>query len=154
MAQIITTDAAILQQRLLEVSDHVHAFPEELDAMMQGDYLSCDPDEQTLTIEFPVLQWEANYQGILHGGIISTMLDHTAGVTVICFLGCWGPTIDLNVHFIRSAKVGQALVSTAKIIHAGRRIIQMQVVLLEKESGRTIATASAVYLNNQEVSSL
>lgn len=154
MAQIITTDSAVLKQRLLEVSDHVHAFPEELDAMMQGNYLSCNPDNLTLMIEFPVLQWEANYQGILHGGIISTMLDHTAGVMVLCFLGCWGPTIDLNVHFIRSAKVGQVLVSTAKIIHAGRRIVQMQVSLSDKETGRTIATASAVYLNNQEVSPL
>ena len=90
MAQIITTDSAVLKQRLLEVSEHVHTFPEELDAMMQGNYLSCNPDDLTLMIEFPVLQWEANYQGILHGGIISTMLDHTAGVMVLCFLGMLG----------------------------------------------------------------
>lgn len=45
---------------------------------LRENILGCCGEEKSLTIEFPVLDWEANYSGILHGGIICTMLDHTA----------------------------------------------------------------------------
>ena len=104
-----TTDDELLAKRLKEVEESVKSRPHEMDARLEGRYLSCCGEERSMTIEFPVLEWEANYGGILHGGIICTMLDHTAGVTAICFMGGWTPTVDLDVHFLRSAKVGDTI---------------------------------------------
>ena len=65
-----TTDDELLAKRLKEVEESVKSKPHEMDARLEGRYLSCCGEERSITIEFPVLEWEANYGGILHGGII------------------------------------------------------------------------------------
>ena len=142
-----TTDDELLAKRLKEVEESVKSKPHEMDARLEGRYLSCCGEERSMTIEFPVLEWEANYGGILHGGIICTMLDHTAGVTAICFMGGWTPTGDLDVHFLRSAKVGDTLISKAYIEFCGSRIIHLRAELVSKTTGKQIASALATYIN-------
>ena len=143
-----TTDNEILAARLKAVDESVKASPNEMDARLQGKYIECNGEEKSLTIEFPVLEWEANYVGILHGGIICSMLDHTAGVAAICFRNEWAPTVDLDVHFLRKAEVGDTLISKAEIDFFGRRIVHMRATLTSKASGKTVATALATYLNS------
>lgn len=143
-----TTDNELLAKRLKEVDESVKSRPNEMDARLEGKYFGCCGEEKSLTIEFPVLDWEANYSGILHGGIICTMLDHTAGVTAICFMGGWTPTVDLDVHFLRKAEVGDTLLSKAKIEFCGRNIIHLSAELTSKTTGKTVATALATYLNS------
>ena len=141
-----TTDQALLDERLAEAVWSVKNRPEELDARLEGNYLGCSGEEMSMTIEFPVLEWEANYAGILHGGIFATMLDHTAGITAICFTGAWTPTVDLDVHYLRSAQVGQTLISKAYIEFHGRRIIHMRAEMTCKETGKVVAVALATYM--------
>ena len=142
-----TTDNELLAKRLKDVEESVYSKPNEMDARLQGKYIACSGEERSLTIEFPVLDWEANYSGILHGGIICTMLDHTAGVTAICFMGCWTPTVDLDVHFLRKAEVGDTLICKSKIEFCGSRIIHLRAELVSKTTGKQIASALATYLN-------
>ena len=143
-----TTDNELLAKRLKEVDESVKSRPNEMEVRRMGKYLGCCGEEKSLTIEFPVLDWEANYSGILHGGIICTMLDHTAGVTAICFMGGWTPTVDLDVHFLRKAEVGDTLLSKAQIEFCGRSIIHLSAELTSKATGKTVATALATYLNS------
>lgn len=100
-----------------------------------GGFGPCNPHDLTLMIEASITMGN-NYQGILHGGIISTMLGSLPVSWYSAFLGCWGPTIDLNVHFIRSAKVGQVVkpgYSLVKIIHGGRRSSKRSLYLIKKK---------------------
>ena len=94
-----TTDNEILAKRLKALDESVKSKPNEFDARLSGRYIACRGEDKSLTIEFPVLDWEANYAGILHGGVICAMLDHTAGVAAICFRDSWAPTVDMTVHF-------------------------------------------------------
>lgn len=66
------------------------------------------------------------YAGVLHGGIISAVLDevminlpwkrHDAPVT----------TAELTVRFRRPAPIGQELVFTAQVVEPGRRLWQLR----------------------------
>ncbi len=143
-----TTDNEVLAARLKALEESVKAKPNELDARLAGKYIACRGEDRSLTIEFPVLDWEANYSGILHGGIICAMLDHTAGVAAICFRDDWAPTVDLDVHFLRKADVGDTLICRAEIEFFGRRIVHMRASLTSKATGKTVATALATYLND------
>ena len=143
-----TTDNRVLAKRLKAVDESVKAKPNEMDARLAGRYIECRGEDMSLTIEFPVLDWEANYSGILHGGVICAMLDHTAGVAAICFRDGWAPTVDLDVHFLRKADVGDTLVCRAEIEFFGRRIVHMKANLTSKTTGKVVATALATYLNS------
>lgn len=143
-----TTDDELLAKRLKEVAESVKNKPNEMDAKLEGRYISCSGEEKSMTMEFPVLEWETNYGGILHGGIICTMLDHAAGVTAICFMGGWTPTVDLDVHFLRPAKAGDTLIGKACIEFCGSRIIHLRAELVSKTTGKKIASALATYINH------
>jgi uncharacterized protein (TIGR00369 family) len=141
-----TTDQAVLDARLQEAWDSIKSRPEEMDARLCGNYIRCDGKELSMTVEFPILEWEANYVGILHGGITATMLDHTAGVAAICFTGAWTPTVDIDIHYLRGGKVGDTLIAKAYLQFRGRRVIHMRCELTSKSTGKLVASALATYM--------
>ena len=102
--------------RLLEEENRNN--PHIVNGMMAPRYLSYDMDAQSVVIEYDVKDWEMNRVGILHGGILSTMLDHAAGITVAAFVGGWAPTIDLQVHFLRPGQPGDTIRAEARTIAA------------------------------------
>lgn len=61
--------------------------------------------------------------GIMHGGVLATLLDSVMGMSV----GSLGPaghfvvTVQLNVNFIRPAWEGETLVAVAEVIHSGQQ---------------------------------
>lgn len=140
-------DETIFEDRLAEMVSKVRSKPNEVNAKLEGDYKGFDAEEMSLTIEFPVLEWEANYAGILHGGIICTMLDHTSGFATFCFIGNWSPTIDIDVHFLRKAQIGEVLVCKAKLEFCGSTVVQVHAELKSKNSGKVIATSLSTHLN-------
>ena len=84
---VLCTDRAEVEAtfRLLEEENRNN--PHIVNGMMAPRYLSYDMDAQSVVIEYDVKDWEMNRVGILHGGILSTMLDHAAGITVAAFVG-------------------------------------------------------------------
>ena len=105
-------------------------------------------EDKSLTFVFPVLPWQANRVGNLHGGIICTAFDITIAALARFFAGeNFAPTVSLDVKYIRPVKVGDDLVVTAKATNAGRRIIQLTAEAVIEETGKLAATAASVYLN-------
>ena len=79
---VLHTDRAEVEAtfRLLEEENRNN--PHIVNGMMAPRYLSYDMDAQSVVSEYDVKDWEMSRVGILHGGILSTMLDHAAGITV------------------------------------------------------------------------
>ena len=61
--------------------------------------------------------------GILHGGVVATLLDTAMGraVTTLCRDDQSAVTVQLNVNFVRPAWKGETLTILGEVLHSGRQ---------------------------------
>lgn len=96
--------------------------------------------------------------GILHGGVISSVMDSAAGMTVMADILHKHPnssvedlvrivgkcsTIDLQISFLRPGK-GQIFTATSWLVKGGNKISFTRMEL-HNQDGTLIATGSATY---------
>ena len=104
-------------------------------------------EERTLKTTFvpsPVFQ---GYDGVVHGGIISTLLDE-AMAKLSYELGYNAVTGTLDIRFKNPAPVGQPLSVYGEIIEAGKRVIKAK-ARVEKEDGTILATATSMLIRQR-----
>jgi uncharacterized protein (TIGR00369 family) len=130
--------ASLLSQRALSLKGRINA-------MMQPRYVSSDPAAHSLTLAYPVLDWELNPFEILHGGIIAAAMDSTMGILSYILSGCLAPTVNLNLSFLRPLQPGDELLVTARALHVGRSLIQLTAEASSAKDGCLCSSASAVF---------
>lgn len=147
--------------------------PETLSAREFNDIFSRIPFNRSIGAELVsveddhvVVQFEMKkelignfFHGILHGGVISSALDATAGVAVLACALQKHPnkdtaelttllsktsTVDLHIHFIRPGK-GERFIAKAWVTHSGNKLSFSRMELYNQDFS-LIATGSATYL--------
>ena len=146
--QLMTPE--FVESRRQYLHDERQSNPNDINGMMDPHYVSVDYYEGTMTLRFETKLWEMNRVGILHGGVISTMLDHTAGSAVYTFLGHWCPTVDIDVRYISQAVMGDVLICTGRVIHCGERIITAEATMINERTGRLVATSLMTCANGAD----
>lgn len=139
-----------VQSRLEFLHKERQANPNDINGMMDPAYVAADYYEGTTTVKFVAKEWEMNRVGIMHGGVISTMLDHAAGSAVYNFLGHWCPTIDIDVKYISQVCLGDELTCVGRVIHCGERVVTAEAVMTNDTSGRLVATCLLTYANGAQ----
>ena len=122
-----------------------------------GLHLHLNVDEQTgiVTTEFAPRAEHIGFEGIIHGGVLSTVLDEamvwsaTWAAKRFCVAG------ELNVRFRQSASVGQDLKVEARIASVRSRLIETE-GLIRDASGKVLVEATGKYVpvppaRNQDV---
>ena len=116
---------------------------------------SMDPKAPKLAFDMrPELVGNAR-RGILHGGVISAVLDATGGFAIMLALAKEPKpgekisfpnmgTIDLRVDYLRPGR-GKHFISTAKVVRLGNRIAVTHMELANDE-GELISTGAAAYV--------
>jgi uncharacterized protein (TIGR00369 family) len=97
-------------------------------------------------VVFGAIPTRAHYNpaGAVHGGYAATMLDSamTCAVQSTLAPGLACTTVDLNIHYTRSANEGTGLLrAEGRIVHAGRQIATAEGRVTDPE-GRVIAHAT------------
>lgn len=110
-------------------------------------YADCNPEEQTITVEFEIKKCHINRAGILHGGMTSAFLDHVAGSVITAYDSIQCPTIDMTVRFFKPGREGDVISCVGKMISAGRKIFQIEVKMYNKATGELIAMSHSSYFN-------
>lgn len=87
------------------------------------------------------------YKDVVHGGIISALLDE-AMVKAAIEAGFVPVTAELSVRFKGSLMVGEEAAVEAKVDRAGR-FIEASAVMTKTSDGTTVATASAKLLQKR-----
>ncbi|UJF35919.1 PaaI family thioesterase [Paenibacillus hexagrammi] len=109
-------------------------------------YLGCEfvrLEEEVVEIALEAKSHHLNMIGIVHGGVLSSLLDNAMGVVVMAAR----PqdkvvTTNLNVTFVSPLKEGRLLV-TAEIIHQSRKMITAQGRIVDQEGNLgTVGTGS------------
>ncbi|HEU0025723.1 MAG TPA: PaaI family thioesterase [Ktedonobacterales bacterium] len=86
------------------------------------------------------------FPGVLHGGVIATMLDETLSRAAV-FAGKWMMTARLEIRYRRAAPVGRALRVTARPTQVRARMVSARgEVRLADEPEIVLAEAEGVFL--------
>lgn len=71
--------------------------------------------------------------GILHGGVLSSLLDNAMGIsTMVARRGEKVVTTNLNVHFVAPIKAGKVFVS-GEVVHQSRKMITTEGRITDQE---------------------
>lgn len=105
-----------------------------------------DIERGTATLHLPVRDELKQNRGLVHGGVIATLIDTAAAFAAITLLepGESTTTIDLTIHYLRPLKAGSAT-AHARVLRAGRRVLVISVQILD-ETEALVATALTSYL--------
>ena len=106
--------------------------------------------EACVVVRFVPREEHQGYPGVLHGGIISALLDETIGRTLVP-RDRWGMTVELTVRFLASVPIGRPLTIEGELTRLRSRTMEGSGRVL-LEDGTVAATAEAKYilLNDQQ----
>jgi len=104
----------------------------------------------SLTIEFVVREELTNPAGIMHGGAIAGLIDEVMGMTTY-FLGKTGfyVAVNLNIDFLRPAKLGEKLRVISEVIRDGRTMAHAECKVYNEEGILIAKAASNLALTNR-----
>ena len=86
---------------------------------------------------------QCNHAGVLHGGIISTMLDELMGMTLITIeIDYLYVTINLHVDFLFGAKAGEIITVTSEVFRVGKKIANVEAKMYNAE-GKILAKGTS-----------
>jgi acyl-CoA thioesterase len=98
-------------------------------------------------LEMVVAERHMRTFGMLHGGVMATLLDAAMGSAAMTLAPAENDvvTVQLNVNFIRAAWEGEALAATSEILHAGRRTAVARSEIRTSE-GALVATGTGTFM--------
>ena len=85
------------------------------------------------------------WEGVIHGGILCTILDEVMGWAVIG-RDTWGVTARMTVDFKRPVTAGQAIRAEGEVTDAHRRLYRTEGRILDGASGEVLATSTGTYV--------
>lgn len=119
-----------------------------VNGMLSPELAGYDEEEGSVSLKFTVLSWETNKVLNIHGGILATMMDMTAGFLARYYAGeNFAPTASLDIKYLRPAGIGDKLIVTAKKMNSGKRLIQQEIEIVNGETGKRVAFGSTIHLN-------
>lgn len=135
-----------LEKSISEIIAYIQKGPERANTMMNPRLAACSEKEQTVTIEFPVLEWQLNPGDTMHGGIIATAFDIALGIFAH-YLNHYKSTVTVNIslNYIKPVPMGDSILITAKVTSLGERIITLSGECRLKSSGMLTNTALATF---------
>jgi uncharacterized protein (TIGR00369 family) len=90
-------------------------------------------DERGVIISLEVVPHHLNIIGIVHGGVLSSLLDNAMGIAVMAARpGEKAVTTNLNVQFVAPMKETKLIVS-ANIVHQSRKMITTHGTITDAE---------------------
>jgi uncharacterized protein (TIGR00369 family) len=110
-----------------------------------GLHLDFDVARDRAETTFTPTRRHEGYDGTVHGGMVSALLDETMGWAIF-HQGIWGVTARMNVTFRRPVPVGEPLRVTGEVKRDRGRAIETHGVVARASDGETLAEADAVFL--------
>jgi uncharacterized protein (TIGR00369 family) len=81
------------------------------------------------------------WEGIAHGGIVSTILDEVMAWALI-ETDAWGVTVRMSAEFRRPVPIGVPLRAEGWVVDTRRRLMKTEARLLDATDGTQLATAA------------
>ena len=137
--QISTETRDRIARQFIEAIPHASALGMSLDWLGVGE----------AEISMP---WTADFvgdprSGIIHGGVISALMDTCCGAAVLSHPT--GPrstaTIDLRIDYMRAAAPGQKITARATCYHVTRSVAFVRAQAMDEDTDNPVATATGAF---------
>ncbi|MGM9975118.1 MAG: PaaI family thioesterase [Clostridiaceae bacterium] len=114
--------------------------------------ISCDFEKGIAEFKFTIKANMRNSMGIVHGGIICTLLDNAMGMTTSSLINKgWTPTVNLQVSFLKPVMPQGVIHISVRIISSGRTFINTAAELWEEgKPERILASATGIFFIKEE----
>ncbi|MDD0974049.1 PaaI family thioesterase [Pseudomonas fontis] len=127
-------------QRFLSALRHCQVLQMRVDAA----------DEKGMTLVMPYSpRIVGNPQnGAIHGGAITTLMDTTCGMAILCGLGAFEvcPTLDLRIDYLHSSIADHDVYGYAECFRVTRDVIFIRGSAYQDDPARPIAQAVGTYM--------
>ena len=112
---------------------------------LKGSILELDPEVGAAVLAFEPDEGFMQGGGVIHGGIVATMLDYAAALAAFSRVaeGQSFATVSLTTHFLKSVLPGRHL-ARARLDRLGGRLIFASAELFREGDEAPLATATAV----------
>lgn len=86
--------------------------------------------------------------GVLHGGVVTALLDHACGVAAFSGLGAkeTPATLDLRIDYMRPAEPGKSIIAEAECVRAHGLIAFVRATAHDGDESDPVAMASAAFM--------
>jgi phenylacetic acid degradation protein PaaD len=81
-----------------------------------------------------------NWENMIHGGVIATLLDQAFGCACNTLENIH-VAVQMNIHFLAAAPVGETIYAESRVLHAGKRVGASEMTVTDSK-GKTIARAT------------
>ena len=120
--------------------------PPPIGQLMRFDFLAVEPGGVVFACELDESAY--NPMGVVHGGLVCTLLDSVAGCALHSTLpagrGC--TSIEIQVNYLRAVRLSSGvLTATGTVVKAGPRVGFTEGVVTDS-SGALVATASSTLI--------
>jgi uncharacterized protein (TIGR00369 family) len=108
-----------------------------------GVEFEINAETRSIRAKFVPKEFHQGYEGIVHGGILSALLDE-AMAKLAFSLGIPALTAEISVKFESPASPGDELSISGKLVHETRRLIQAEAkiergqILIAKATGKLL----------------
>ena len=109
-----------------------------------GLHLDFDVGTKRAETRFTALRQHTGYDGLVHGGVVTALLDETMGWAIF-HQGIWGVTGRITVTFRKPVPVGEPLVVSGEVTKETRRAIETHGTVRDA-AGTVLAEADALFL--------
>ncbi|HKY51415.1 MAG TPA: PaaI family thioesterase [Candidatus Limnocylindria bacterium] len=110
-----------------------------------GLHLDFDVSRDRAETRFTPERRHEGYDGTVHGGIVTALLDETMGWAIF-HQGIWAVTTRLSVSFRRPVTVGEELRVVGEVTRRRSRAIETRGTVSRVSSGDVLAEAEATFL--------
>ena len=110
-----------------------------------GLHLDLSFDGETCWTELRIRPDFEGWEGIVHGGIVSTLMDEVMAWSMAAH-NVWGVTARMTVEFRAAVSVGQLIRAEGRVLENRRRAFTTEAVLTDVESGKTLASATGLFV--------
>jgi uncharacterized protein (TIGR00369 family) len=86
--------------------------------------------------------------GVIHGGVVTTLLDNACGVAIGSKLRAMGiiATLDLRIDYLRPGEPGKALYARAECFKVTRSVAFVRGIAYEDDADDPVATCAAAFM--------
>jgi len=95
--------------------------------------------------EFTPQEYHQGWPGVLHGGIITALLDETIGRVAFLY-DKWVQTGKIEVKFRKPTPLGQKLLVTGELVRDVGRAMEMRGTVKLADSGEVLAEAIGLFI--------